>query len=437
MLHPLPNNEAESADTSMSMNSIDDGSAVDGNKAQPQHHHVPLMVFQQPTMPQIPYQPTVSYTSVQPLSISHIEWHSMMNQQQPLGLNTSPATHNLIPFNYRPAQINLLPTLNGTPGYPPAIIPQILHPQLQPGFASFQMPIQSNQAIQIYTLQDSPNKQPIYNGINPNFPGLRVLHTHPPIFCVDNFLTEYECTFLIDHASDSFGPAPVVGKGAGEVSPSRTSSTCYLAREDLPDILRKISLLTGKPFEHFELPQVGRYFPTQQYLQHYDAFDLSTEDGRRFAMNGGQRTVTVLIYLNTVHCGGATRFPALDIEVQPVRGMALVFFPATVDGLLDKMALHAALPAIDTKYVSQVWIRQSVYAGQPSKRLPQPLGVPFGSENSVYNQHHHGSTTFSQQQQQQIGPKGLVSPMNGMGSQQHFQQLHEQQHQHSSSEMQF
>ena len=72
--------------------------------------------------------------------------------------------------------------------------------------------------------------------------------------------------FLIQAADDSWTPAPVVGKGAGEISPSRTSSTCYLAREDLPDYMRKISLLTSKPISHCELPQVGRYLSSQQYL---------------------------------------------------------------------------------------------------------------------------------------------------------------------------
>lgn len=283
-------------------------------------------------------------------------------------------THNLIPphlFHQQQQQQQqfqqyITPHLNGTPGYPPALIslPQIV-------------PTPIPQAVTpVYTVQDRPNVQPVYNGVNPNYPGVRVIHTQPPIFCVDNFLTPFECEFLVQSAQDSFGPAPVVGKGAGEVSSSRTSSTCYLAREDLPDLMRKITLLTGKPPEHCELPQVGRYFPSQQYLQHFDAFDISNEDGRRFAANGGQRTVTCLIYLNTVHRGGATRFPALNLEVQPVQGMALIFFPATVDGFLDKMALHAALPAIDTKYVSQIWIRQTQYNGQPSKRLPQTLGVP-------------------------------------------------------------
>lgn len=81
--------------------------------------------------------------------------------------------------------------------------------------------------------------------------------------------------------------------------------------------------------------------------------------------------------MNDVENGGATRFPALNLDVQPRQGMALVFFPATVDGYLDKMALHAAMPAVDPKFVSQVWIRQSNYNGQPSKRLSQTMGAPF------------------------------------------------------------
>lgn len=104
---------------------------------------------------------------------------------------------------------------------------------------------------------------------------------------------------------------------------------------------------------------MGRYLPSEQYYHHYDAFNLDEEDGRRFASNGGQRTVTVLIYLNDVERGGQTSFPSLKLEVRPVQGMALIFFPATVEGVLDRRALHAALPAVDPKFVSQVWIRQS------------------------------------------------------------------------------
>lgn len=301
----------------------------------------------------------------------------------------------------------------------PVLIPQ----QTIPHYIPPQPPSWGGQCPAL-SVQDRPLVPPIYNGINPNYPGAQLLHAHPPIFCVHNFLSTAECEFLIHHATDAFGPAPVVGRGSGEVSPSRTSSTCYLAREDLPEYMRKITLLTGKPPEHCELPQVGRYYPSQQYLQHFDAFDLSNEDGIRFASNGGQRTITVLTYLNDVPRGGSTSFPNLNIEVRPKKGMALVFFPATLDGLLDKMTLHAALPAVDTKFVSQVWIRQSNYDGTPSKRLAEPM--VSGLQERWEEQ---------QVQQQLLGQLHMQQVGHQLQMQQHLQQQqipqsNEQQQQH-------
>ena len=155
------------------------------------------------------------------------------------------------------------------------------------------------------------------------------------------------------------------------------------------------------------------------------------------------------MYLNDVQHGGATRFPALNLEVQPRQGMALVFFPATVDGCLDKMALHAAMPAIDTKFVSQVWIRQSNYNGQPSKRLTQTMGPPFttplgsaltpqplGQAQPVTSNSH---TVFSNHLQQQVAQYQQQQNQAQQQLQQQYQQgLHQQggqqqsQHHHQS-----
>jgi len=67
-----------------------------------------------------------------------------------------------------------------------------------------------------------------------------------------------------------------------------------------------------------------RYLTSQEYKAHYDAFDLTSEDGRRFARNGGQRVCTVLVYLNDVAVGGKTTFPRLSLSFTPRRGAALV-----------------------------------------------------------------------------------------------------------------
>lgn len=90
------------------------------------------------------------------------------------------------------------------------------------------------------------------------YPGLRNLWETPPLYVVDDFFSGPECDALIALAGNYMIVSPVVGAGAGEVSESRTSSSCFLAREDLPTVCHKVMTLTGKPIEHLELPQVCR-----------------------------------------------------------------------------------------------------------------------------------------------------------------------------------
>jgi prolyl 4-hydroxylase len=95
-----------------------------------------------------------------------------------------------------------------------------------------------------------------------------------------------------------------------EATKGRTSLTCHLAKKvfPCPIMLQKIQNLTNKPFGHMELPQVARYASSQRYVEHYDGVDPHTEAGRAFCASGGQRVATVLMYLNKVSEGGATRF---------------------------------------------------------------------------------------------------------------------------------
>mmetsp|Transcript_11798 Transcript_11798/g.15405 ORF Transcript_11798/g.15405 Transcript_11798/m.15405 type:complete len:265 (+) Transcript_11798:234-1028(+) len=233
----------------------------------------------------------------------------------------------------------------------------------------------TNVAASQSTFVHQPQFANIYLPIDLNYPNLLILNQFPPVLGIENFLSGAECDRLIYESDSAMSPSPVVGAGNGEISAQRTSSTCYFAREDLPSIICKVCALTNKPFQHMELPQVGRYYENQQYLEHFDAFDVSTDDGKRFAMNGGQRICTVLIYLNDVRLGGETVFPKLNLSIQPRRGNAIVFFPANINGELDPMALHCARPAVRgyTKWVSQIWIRQGNYDGIPSKRVIPPI----------------------------------------------------------------
>jgi prolyl 4-hydroxylase len=159
-------------------------------------------------------------------------------------------------------------------------------------------------------------------------------------------------------------PAPVVASDTPSHSTteqSRTSSTCFLNKHDPPFLMEKCQALTGKPIAHMEKPQVGRYQATEKYDGHYDAVDMSTPIGESFDQNGGQRLVTVIVYLNDVEEGGNTFFSSLDLRIKPVRGTCAVFFPGFTDRRIDTRLLHTAEPAVDghIKWVSQVWIREN------------------------------------------------------------------------------
>lgn len=175
-----------------------------------------------------------------------------------------------------------------------------------------------------------------------------------------NFLSAEECAALMEAGRPGLHRSIVVDGVAGKSpAPSRTSTSCYLNKDKCQELLKRVEeLLNGKPMAHFEPPQVARYESTQFYLPHYDAFDMTTESGRECAKTGGQRLATVLIYLNTVSDGGCTYFPKLDKRFKPVQGTALIFFPCSLDGKLDEMALHTAEKAVDEKWVSQIWVRE-------------------------------------------------------------------------------
>ena len=212
-----------------------------------------------------------------------------------------------------------------------------------------------------------PPEYPVYHSLNQDYPGLERLQISdgPPISLVHDFLSDHEADFLIDVA-ESCVSRSLVG---GEIeSAGRTSESCYLEQDALPGLMEKVTSLTGKPLAHCEYPQVAKYVAGQEYGLHYDGFShQGGPTGRNELTLGGNRIATVLIYLNNVSEGGETHFPHMDLKIRPTKGTALIFFPSTANGEFDVQTLHAALPAVDTKYVSQIWVRESTFTGNPRK----------------------------------------------------------------------
>ena len=180
-------------------------------------------------------------------------------------------------------------------------------------------------------------------------------------------------------------------------TPGRTSRTCTLSKAEAAAavLVEKAIALTGKPPTHMELPQVGCYTTGQHYSPHFDAVESTAPAARAFLANGGQRVLTLLLYLSTTaHGSGCTSFPMLKafdaehddtgmvvpaascddcLRISPREGAALLFFPAFANGRLDTRVLHSSEPTSgpSTKWVAQVFMRQhgNRRDAEPSKQV--------------------------------------------------------------------
>ena len=74
-----------------------------------------------------------------------------------------------------------------------------------------------------------------------------------------------------------------------------------------------------------------------------------------------------------------------------LQGKAIVFFPCFADGVMDTRTLHAALPAEDVKWVSQIWIRQANFEGTTGR--PESSSDEEDDNDEADVQHAFGAST--------------------------------------------
>ncbi|CAH6421636.1 Oxoglutarate/iron-dependent dioxygenase, partial [uncultured virus] len=106
-----------------------------------------------------------------------------------------------------------------------------------------------------------------------------------------------------------------------------------------------------------------RYEPGQYYKPHHDSCCEDIAKCREFAKVGGQRKLTVLVYLNDAFEGGSTEFPNLGFTAKPPPGDAIVFYPlANNTNRCHPLALHGGMPVTSgEKWVANLWFRESKF----------------------------------------------------------------------------
>jgi len=193
-------------------------------------------------------------------------------------------------------------------------------------------------------------------------------HAHNGVYYLRNILSHEECDAIIRLASARIEASTVVDPHSGESVPDsrRTSKGTFLAARASPvtsTLESRLALLSGLPEKHGEGLQILHYREGGEYQPHFDYFDPLVAGSTRQLARGGQRLVTIIVYLNEVRCGGGTTFPSLGLEFLPEKGAALMFASLTRDGGLQPQSLHGGAPVTaGEKWIATRWIRVRPFA---------------------------------------------------------------------------
>ena len=187
---------------------------------------------------------------------------------------------------------------------------------------------------------------------------VRVETPHAQLYELPSLLSSQECQELIAAINSALLPSTVTS-GSNDY---RTSRTCHL-RHNHPVLSRRLDQrfadLLGVDPRFSEPIQGQRYDPGEYFKQHTDWFSPGTTEFDHNTRNGGQRTWTVMVYLNAVESGGETWFQHLNQRFTPQTGMGLAWNNLHEDGSPNQTTLHEAMPVdVGSKCVITKWFRE-------------------------------------------------------------------------------
>jgi prolyl 4-hydroxylase len=190
-------------------------------------------------------------------------------------------------------------------------------------------------------------------------PQLRRIDAPFPLYALDDFLTPEHCAGIIEISRARMQPSPL--SRAHYDAGFRTSSTANLWEIDDPlarEVDERICRTLGIRASYSEGIQAQRYEVGQQFKPHLDCFEPGSHTYQRFAGMRGNRTWTFMVYLNDTLEGGATRFPEIEMAIQPRLGMALLWNNLLEDGSPNKLTLHSGEPVTrGCKVIITKWFR--------------------------------------------------------------------------------
>lgn len=193
-----------------------------------------------------------------------------------------------------------------------------------------------------------------------------ILSVSPRIYYISNLLSDKECDYIIHKSTPELKRSTVLASKGEEIDPRRSSKGMFFSSQSSDPLLRaiedRISALTQTPVENGEGFQVLHYQQGGEYQPHYDYFSNTTQGQSEALKRGGQRVLSVIMYLNAPDEGGETVFPIAKVSVKPKKGDAVMFYNVTPEGVNDVKSLHGGAPVLKgEKWIVTKWIREEAF----------------------------------------------------------------------------
>jgi len=183
---------------------------------------------------------------------------------------------------------------------------------------------------------------------------------------IDGFLTTEECKSIIDMARPRLIPSYTwsVADGMSTHSDYRISEQMFFSIGEnyiIKNIEQRIAELSGLPIENGEGTQIVHYLEGGYYKEHWDYFDPAYDGNKPALDRGGQRIITVIMYLNNMQSGegGETFFPRINMSIEPKEGVAIIWHNLDKHGQIDQSTFHEAMPVLKgEKWIATKWLRE-------------------------------------------------------------------------------
>lgn len=179
------------------------------------------------------------------------------------------------------------------------------------------------------------------------------------LFIQRQFLSAEECALLVERIDADRRPSTIAdANGDGYF---RTSETCDLDSADpfVAAIDAKLSAFAGIAPIYGEPIQGQRYSAGQEFKAHTDYFDPEGADYAKYCSVAGNRTWTLMVYLNEPAAGGATRFSKIGKTVQPEAGKLLAWNNRIAPGEPNPASIHHGMKVRSgVKHVITKWYRE-------------------------------------------------------------------------------